>query len=115
MPTILVDHYFDSVCTDFSALDGPSNPFRSAVEALWNGWEPMYYTVQSMAAVYLVNDIPHIRIVGLHLQFDVYASYSLHQSSTAAENGDVQADDKTHLTMLMLGHTTSWHRGEDVG
>lgn len=65
LPTILVDHYFDSVCNIFSAFDGPSNPFRSAVEALWNGWEPIYYTIQSMAAAYLANDIP--RIVGLQL------------------------------------------------
>lgn len=111
MPTVLVDHYFDCVCVIFSSFDTAMNPFRAAVGRLWHGWEPIYYTIQSMAAAYLANDLPHLRATGIQLQAEAYRS--LQQNSRFASSAD--DDDKTLLTIIMLGLTTSWHQSNDLG
>ncbi|KAL3418612.1 C6 zinc finger domain containing protein [Phlyctema vagabunda] len=111
VPTMLVEHYFDKVCTIFSSFDGTLNPFRSTVGRLWDGSAPIYYAIQSMAAAYLANHFPRMASVGVQMQRETYKC--LYQGQQAGkENTDL---DKTLLTVLLVGQTTSWHDSRDLG
>lgn len=115
MPTVLVDHYFDSVCNIFSSFDNSMNPFRSVVERLWNGWAPLYFTIQSMSAGFLSNDFPHMAELGRQLQSEAYTSLHQFLAAPATLGREILVDDKVLLTIIMLGGSTTWHKSGDLG
>ncbi|RDW79579.1 hypothetical protein BP6252_04217 [Coleophoma cylindrospora] len=112
VPTMLVEHYFDKVCTIFSSFDGTLNPFRSTVGRLWDGSAPIYYAIQSMAAAYLANHFPRMAAVGVQMQRETYKC--LYQSQQAGKDNS-EGLDKTLLTVLLVGQTTAWHDSRDLG
>lgn len=112
VPTMLVEHYFDKVCTIFSSFDGTLNPFRATVGRLWDGSAPIYYAIQSMAAAYLANHFPRMASVGVQMQRETYKC--LYQDQQGAK-GNYENLDKTLLTVLLVGQTTAWHDSRDLG
>ncbi|KAL2267259.1 hypothetical protein VTJ83DRAFT_4536 [Remersonia thermophila] len=60
IPTFLIEHWFKSVCTSWSALDSPSNPYRRLTGDLWNSSPAVYYSLQSISAASLVERLPHV-------------------------------------------------------
>ncbi|KAL2258492.1 hypothetical protein VTK26DRAFT_8175 [Humicola hyalothermophila] len=58
LPTILIEHWFKSVCSSWSALDSKSNPYRRLTAALWDKSEPVLHAVQSISAASLVERFP---------------------------------------------------------
>jgi hypothetical protein len=109
LPTMLVEYYFTYICQIFSSFDGTLNPFRSTVGRLWDGSAPIYYAIQSMAAAYLSNDFPRMKLVGVQMQKESF--------KCLCQNGDSVKDklDMMLLTVLLVGQTTSWHDPKDLG
>ncbi|KAK4150517.1 fungal-specific transcription factor domain-containing protein [Chaetomidium leptoderma] len=60
MPTFLIEHWFKSVCTSWSALDSPSNPYRRLTEKYWQTSRPVFYALQAISAASLVERLPHV-------------------------------------------------------
>ena len=60
IPTFLIEHWFNSVCSSWSALDSPSNPYRRLTERLWQTSTPVFYALQSISAASLVERLPHV-------------------------------------------------------
>lgn len=60
IPTFLIEHWFKSVCSSWSALDSDSNPYRRFTAALWNNSMPVYYALQVISAASLVERLPHV-------------------------------------------------------
>ncbi|KAK4098336.1 hypothetical protein N658DRAFT_518095 [Parathielavia hyrcaniae] len=58
IPTFLIEHWFKSVCSSWSALDSPSNPYRQLTADLWHNSTPVYYALQSISAASLVERLP---------------------------------------------------------
>lgn len=117
VPTILVSHYFSSICKIFSSFDGTLNPFRATVGRLWDGSAPIYYAIQSMAAASLANDFPQMNSVGVQMQRETFRSlYSGSMNGLGINVGERVEDlDKMLLTVLLVGQTTCWHDPGDLG
>jgi hypothetical protein len=62
IPTFLIEHWFKSVCSSWSALDSPSNPYRRLTADLWHNSTPVFYALQSISAASLVDRLPHVII-----------------------------------------------------
>ncbi len=60
IPTFLIEHWFKSVCSSWSALDSPTNPYRRLTERLWQTSPPVFYALQSISAASLVERLPHV-------------------------------------------------------
>ncbi|KAK4126470.1 hypothetical protein N657DRAFT_567852 [Parathielavia appendiculata] len=58
IPTFLIEHWFKSVCSLWSALDSPSNPYRQLTADLWHNSTPVFYALQSISAASLVDRLP---------------------------------------------------------
>ena len=58
LPTILIEHWFKSVCSSWSAFDSKSNPYRRLTAALWDTSEPVWHALQSISAASLVERYP---------------------------------------------------------
>ncbi|KAK4144560.1 fungal-specific transcription factor domain-containing protein, partial [Dichotomopilus funicola] len=60
IPSFLINHWFGSVCSSWSALDSPTNPYRRLTADLWSGSEPVFYTLQAISAASLVERLPGV-------------------------------------------------------
>ncbi|KAH8804746.1 fungal-specific transcription factor domain-containing protein [Xylogone sp. PMI_703] len=117
VPTILVSHYFSSICKIFSSFDGTLNPFRATVGRLWDGSAPIYYAIQSMAAASLANDFPQMNSIGVQMQRETFRSLYSGSLDGMGTNMCERAEDldKMLLTVLLVGQTTGWHDAGDLG
>ncbi|KAF2180355.1 hypothetical protein K469DRAFT_753359 [Zopfia rhizophila CBS 207.26] len=111
LPTILVQYYFDYVCAIFSSFDSALNPFRTTVGQLWTCNAAIYFAIQSMSAASLANDFPSMRAVGLQMQQHAYECL---QDEIRA-NSPLRDANATFFALLMIGSTTAWHNGGDLG
>ncbi|KAK4226590.1 fungal-specific transcription factor domain-containing protein [Podospora fimiseda] len=60
IPTFLIEHWFKSVCSSWSAFDSPSNPYRRLTSTFWNNSKPVFYALQAISAASLVERLPHV-------------------------------------------------------
>ncbi|SPQ25489.1 c9a59515-0a91-465f-b05c-1584f46a0d2d [Thermothielavioides terrestris] len=60
IPTFLIEHWFKSVCTFWSALDSPANPYRRLTAELWHTSTPVFDALQAISAASLVERLPHV-------------------------------------------------------
>lgn len=109
---ILVQYYFDYACKLFSSFDSALNPFRSIIGRLWSRNAAIYFAIQSMAAASLANDFPSMRAVGIQMQKQAFACL---QEEIQAKSSQVDDNDETFFALLMIGSTTAWHNGGDLG
>ncbi|KAH7630873.1 fungal-specific transcription factor domain-containing protein [Sordaria sp. MPI-SDFR-AT-0083] len=58
--SFLIEHWFKSVCTSWSAYDSASNPYRRLTSVLWNSSPPVFYALQSISAASLVEKLPAV-------------------------------------------------------
>ncbi|EAA33120.3 hypothetical protein GE21DRAFT_5632 [Neurospora crassa] len=58
--SFLIEHWFKSVCTSWSAYDSASNPYRRLTSVLWNTSAPVFYSLQSISAASLVEKLPAV-------------------------------------------------------
>ncbi|KAK3400041.1 fungal-specific transcription factor domain-containing protein [Sordaria brevicollis] len=58
--SFLIEHWFKSVCTSWSAYDSASNPYRRLTSVLWNTSPPVFYALQSISAASLVEKLPAV-------------------------------------------------------
>ncbi|KAK3954477.1 fungal-specific transcription factor domain-containing protein [Pseudoneurospora amorphoporcata] len=58
--SFLIEHWFKSVCTSWSAYDSNSNPYRRLTSVLWNSSPPVFYALQSISAASLVEKLPAV-------------------------------------------------------
>ncbi|RAL10964.1 Zn(II)2Cys6 transcription factor [Aspergillus homomorphus CBS 101889] len=109
LPGMLVEYYFDYVCMMWSSFDSDINPFRTNIARLWSQNAPIYFAIQSMAAASLAGDFPGMRSVGTQMQ---QRAISALQEAMASSPMD---DENLFYALLMVGSTTAWHNGGDLG
>ncbi|RAH79745.1 hypothetical protein BO86DRAFT_317852 [Aspergillus japonicus CBS 114.51] len=110
LPALLVEYYFDYVCAMWSSFDSDLNPFRTNIARLWSQNAPIYYAIQSMAAASLAGDFPGMRAVGAQMQ-----RRAIHALQEAMALSPTLNDESLFYGLLMVGSTTAWHNGADLG
>ncbi|KAH8887293.1 hypothetical protein GQ53DRAFT_844457 [Thozetella sp. PMI_491] len=60
IPTFLIDHWFKSVCSSWSAYDSDCNPIRQLTSSLWSTSGLVYWALQAISAASLVEHLPHV-------------------------------------------------------
>ncbi|RAK75839.1 uncharacterized protein BO72DRAFT_407070, partial [Aspergillus fijiensis CBS 313.89] len=110
LPALLVEYYFDYVCAMWSSFDSDLNPFRTNIARLWSQNAPIYYAIQSMAAASLAGDFPGMRAVGAQMQ-----RRAIHALQEAMAVSPTLNDENLFYGLLMVGSTTAWHNGGDLG
>ncbi|KAK5661206.1 hypothetical protein OQA88_11097 [Cercophora sp. LCS_1] len=60
IPSFLIEHWFKSVCSSWSALDSQTNPYRQLTSELWSNSRPVFYALQAISAASLVERLPHV-------------------------------------------------------
>ncbi|KAK3389332.1 fungal-specific transcription factor domain-containing protein [Podospora didyma] len=60
IPSFLIEHWFKSVCSSWSARDSVTNPYRQLTSSLWNTSRPVFYALQAISAASLVERLPHV-------------------------------------------------------
>jgi hypothetical protein len=87
VPTFLIQHWFRTVCTGWSAYDSQMNPYRQLGASLWQTSQAVFYALQSMAAAHLVEHLPHLKQVSQRapkLAFEaIMQEFKLFRSSTS--------------------------------
>jgi hypothetical protein len=63
VPSFLIQHWFRTVCTGWSACDSQMNPYRQLGASLWQTSQAVFYALQSMAAAHLVEHLPQLKQV----------------------------------------------------
>ncbi|KAF2649443.1 hypothetical protein K491DRAFT_579973, partial [Lophiostoma macrostomum CBS 122681] len=108
VPSALCSYFFKNVITLYCVYDSGKNMMRVLVEQLWQDSSALHHTIQSMAAICLSSDFPHLATVAssereLALQC---------LRDTPKSTNDTQADHL--LSIYLLGHTASWHHPHEL-
>ncbi|TXC10307.1 hypothetical protein FocTR4_00006100, partial [Fusarium oxysporum f. sp. cubense] len=105
--SILVEAYFRDTAQIMSLYDSDMNPFKTTVANVWSFSEPIYYALQSMAAISLADIYPNMATVAKDLR--AMATVSIKPDMAMA------IDEKSLLALLMVGGTASWFNSRDTG
>ncbi|KAH7268203.1 fungal-specific transcription factor domain-containing protein [Fusarium solani] len=130
--SLLLDHYFSSVCQMNSAFDSLHNPFRSEVSKMIINSPLLFYCVLSMSAAHLYQGDEPKSSIALEFQTEAisHLSIELSQLDTAMPRV-LKGDDKTSgslasqktdhvqddvlLGVILLGMTSAWHNSSATG
>lgn len=58
IPSFLIEHWFKSVCSSWSAYDSQNNPYRQLTSEAWSNSGPVFYALQAISAASLVERLP---------------------------------------------------------
>lgn len=110
--TTLVQYYFRDTCATWSCFDSEKNPFRTAIEVLWQKSRLIYYAIQSNAAAHLSNQISGMQVTASRMREKAHAAFleELLNASNTQSTGD-----QLLLATLLLGVSASWHDNSDLG
>ena len=110
--TTLVQYYFRDTCATWSSFDSEKNPFRTAVEGLWQKSPLIYYAIQSNAAVHLSNQLSSMQATAFTMREKAHVAFlqELHNASATQSTGD-----QLLLATLLLGLSACWHDSSDLG
>lgn len=110
LPSTLVELWFKHVCPAWSTFDSDVNYNRMIAATTWSSSEPVFYTMQSMAATYLAECMPGLRT---HLRTAAAkADHSIRKAvGHVRSSGEPQVD--TGLIFAILGMGTSLHWTND--
>ncbi|KIW19513.1 hypothetical protein PV08_00085 [Exophiala spinifera] len=130
--SLLVGHYFSTVCTMLSCFDSFTNPLRTEIQAAMTTSRLIQSCVMSISAAHLCLINPHWSInrleyltaaiseVKRELDTVLLLSRSSYSPSSSLVAGTTTADDENKLDrlllgVLLLGVTTSWHVSSGLG
>lgn len=103
---LVVDYFFTEVVPLYSLFDSKANPLRQILERVWQTSEPVYHALKSMAALCLASDFPDLSSVAKRERTE--ALICVDKPHTAITREELL------LTYIMIGHTSSWHRSDDL-
>ncbi|KAJ5639934.1 uncharacterized protein N7484_007796 [Penicillium longicatenatum] len=109
--TTLVQYYFHDTCATWSSFDSEKNPFRTAIEVLWQKSPLIYYAIQSNAAAHLSNQFSSMQITASNMREKAHAAFL--QELRSATNTHSTGDELL-LATLLLGVSASWHDSDDL-
>ncbi|KAK1834272.1 fungal-specific transcription factor domain-containing protein [Podospora conica] len=58
IPSFLIEHWFKSVCSSWSAYDSLNNPYRQLTSEAWSNSSPVFFALQAISAASLVERLP---------------------------------------------------------
>ncbi|KAF7549494.1 hypothetical protein G7046_g8329 [Stylonectria norvegica] len=90
-------------------FDSDLNPFRSYVSQIFTHSAPVFNAVLSSSAARLSDEKPQLKIVGLQ-----YQSQALRCIAESLKQGKEVPED-TLFEIFLLGLSTTWHDGKDIG
>lgn len=110
--TTLVQYYFRDTCATWSSFDSEKNPFRTAIEGLWQKSPLIYYAIQSNAAVHLSNQLSSMQATAFAMREKAHVAFlqELQNASDTQSTGD-----QLLLATLLLGVSACWHDSSDLG
>lgn len=116
MPTMLLEYWFKSVCPILSAFDSPKNPLRRHVTRLWRDSSSIYYALLSMAASCLSDQLPHLSSTQLASHTRGLSEQAMRKEIECLDASSEFADSESILmTCHLLGYSSSWYEGTDLG
>ncbi|KAK4503199.1 hypothetical protein PRZ48_006627 [Zasmidium cellare] len=106
LPSSLIGFWFAQVCPVWSAFDSTTNYNRDVPSNTWSTSEVVFHTLQSMAASFLANTVPHLKakLPSLTMQATVAIKERV-QNLKRCKTSQVTAD----LIFAVLGMGTSSH------
>ncbi|KAH8690270.1 fungal-specific transcription factor domain-containing protein [Talaromyces proteolyticus] len=115
IPSFLIDIWFRQICPMWSCFDSESNLNRRIALDTRTHNEAVFYALQSMSAVYVLDQLPHLKAVASTsakqaasaLKRDMVAAY------TTVNNGRVPQEQL--LTLITLGTSQCWTDPHQLG
>ncbi|EXJ85330.1 hypothetical protein A1O1_05694 [Capronia coronata CBS 617.96] len=112
-PSILLNYYFDHVCTIVCTFDGPKNPFRTVMSARWPHSAIAFTAAQSLSAACLAKQTVELKPIAVLARKE--ASRALGTEIKAAAGLTPDRLNELLLGLLLLGVSSSWHDPNDMG
>lgn len=114
IPSFLINHWFNSVCSSWSAFDSQVNPYRQLSLSLCHSSMAVFYALQSMAAASLVEHLPHLKEVTrsaprLAAQAITYELQSFH----ASRKGPISFPGGLVLSLFCMSSSICWTDSPD--
>ncbi|KAF5696220.1 hypothetical protein FMUND_15753 [Fusarium mundagurra] len=104
-PTFLIDYWFQTVCATWNSFDSAKNLNRSVALEAFSYSEGLAYSLQSMAAAYLAEYLPHFR--GIAISTTLAAVQAIKRELTKTLSPHVLPRHLL-LSMFCIGTSACW-------
>lgn len=117
IPTMLIEHWFTSVCPMWSAFDSPKNLHRQIAWRTWQQSAAVFYALQSMSAACLMDSLPHIKgAVGI---LSKQAVEAIQRGIAELESPEMKAKRSIPSDLLLaifaMGTSVCWSDTKQLG
>lgn len=106
-PSALCGYFFEHVIGLYCAWDGRENYMRTTSSQFWQSCAPLYHTMQSMAAVCLADDFPHLLPLATEERTKALDALRMQYS-------DCYGFTARLMALMLLAQTSSWHCPDDL-
>ncbi|KAL2015745.1 hypothetical protein VTK56DRAFT_4873 [Thermocarpiscus australiensis] len=115
IPTFLIEHWFKSVCSSWSALDSPANPYRQLTATLWNTSMPVFYALQAISAASLVERLPAV-MKGTARSAPRKAAEAIHKELVAFSTSyQPRFPSELLLSLFCMSSSMCWMESRQLG
>jgi hypothetical protein len=116
LPTFLIEHWFKSVCSMWSAFDSQDNPYRRLASGLWTSSKAVYFALQSMSAASLVDHMPHLRAMAISAPRMAAQAISEELGVFSARKGRIGSfPSSLVLSLFCMSSSVCWTNHEEYG
>lgn len=115
LPSFLITTWFTRICPMWSAFDSETNMNRKIAQETWPSNEAVFYSLQSMAAAYMAEELPHLgSIATLSARRAVQAIRRDLPLALTSRRVD-QLSTGLCLSLICLGTSRCWSDSKQIG
>lgn len=115
IPSFLINHWFNAVCSSWSALDSQNNPYRVLTNQLWRHSSAVYFALQSISAASLVERLP--AVMKETAQWAPRRAHEVIQNELVAYSSGLRSEFPSDLFLALFCMSSSmcWMEARQLG
>lgn len=115
LPSFLITTWFNHICPMWSAFDSDANMNRKIVLECWSSNEAVFYSLQSMAAAYMIDNLPHLASMAKLSARRAVQTIKVDLAASLASQDIDRIPVGLALSLICLGTSLCWSDSQQIG
>ncbi|KAJ5364489.1 fungal-specific transcription factor domain-containing protein [Penicillium cataractarum] len=115
LPSFLITTWFNHICPMWSAFDSDANMNRKIVLECWSSNEAIFYSLQSMAAAYMIDSLPHLASMAKLSTRRAVQTIKVDLAVSLASQDIDRIPVGLALSLICLGTSLCWTDSKEIG
>lgn len=115
LPTFLIEHWFGNTSKIWSGFDSSANMNRQLAQDAFAHHEGLFYSLQSMAASYLADRLPHLKQISIVSTHQALQAIKLEAAAVKSLSMPDSLPKSLLLAMICIGTSACWTEPAQLG